>query len=416
MIVSFHVTHVSAGNVSGLDSIIPELEKNVSKCIGHLENVSEYVIVRTCNRFEVYTSTIDNEPVKRAFRNISRKSIPYSRDEELSFILEDKESVSHLFRVVCGLDSLIVGEDQIQHQIKESYIKAREGYHANGVLGNLFDKALAVGKRVRSETALNKGAVSVGSAAVELAEQKIGPLNGRTVTVLGAGDMASVIAKNLVGKGPKTVFVSNRTFEHAMELAGHLGGTAITFDRKIDAMADSDLVLVATSAPHVVIRKHDVEEAMKSRPDRKLLLIDVCVPRNIATDVADVPNVELDTMDSLQQIAMENVARRTAEISEAEHIINEELMKIQRERKEKAANKIIRELSIKVAAIKEDELAQAKSRALANPDINSILEDFSRALVNSITADLFINLRKASREGDVETCNAAKTLFSLEDD
>ena len=416
MIVSFHVTHTSAGNVSGLNDIIPVLEKNVGEHIPGLRCVQEYVVVRTCNRFEVYISTLDNDSAKETLREIARKSIPYSQYEQISFVLEDDKSVGHLFRVVCGLDSLIVGEDQIQHQIRESYMKAREEGHANGMLSYLFDHALIVGKRVRSETALNKGAVSVGSAAVELAEQKLGTLDGKTVTVLGAGDMASVIAKNLVGKGPKAVFVSNRTFDHARELAGQLGGTAITFDRKISAIANSDLVLVATAAPHPVIRKNDVLQAMSSRGERKLLMIDVCVPRNIAADVCEVDNVEVDTMDSLQQIAMENVARRSAEISEAEHIINEELSKMERTRKEKVANEIIRELSIKMATIKDDELAQAKSRALANPDINSILEDLSRVLVNSITSDLFINLRKASREGDLELCKAAKTLFGLEDD
>ena len=416
MIVSFHVTHTSAGNVSGLNDIIPVLEKNVGEHIPGLRCVQEYVVVRTCNRFEVYISTLDNDSAKEMLREIARKSIPYSQYEQISFVLEDDKSVGHLFRVVCGLDSLIVGEDQIQHQIRESYMKAREEGHANGMLSYLFDHALIVGKRVRSETALNKGAVSVGSAAVELAEQKLGTLDGKTVTVLGAGDMASVIAKNLVGKGPKAVFVSNRTFDHARGLAGQLGGTAITFDRKISAIANSDLVLVATAAPHPVIRKNDVLQAMSSRGERKLLMIDVCVPRNIAADVCEGDNVEVDTMDSLQQIAMENVARRSAEISEAEHIINEELSKMERTRKEKVANEIIRELSIKMATIKDDELAQAKSRALANPDINSILEDLSRVLVNSITSDLFINLRKASREGDLELCKAAKTLFGLEDD
>ncbi len=416
MIVSLHVTHVSAGNVSGLNEIIPALETNINECIGSMGFVQEYVVVRTCNRFEVYTSTMDREMTKKAFREVVRRSIPYSPDEQLSFILEGDKSVRHLFRVVCGLDSLIVGEDQIQHQIRESYLKAREEGHANVMLAYLFDHALIVGKRVRSETALNKGAVSVGSAAVELAEQKLGSLTGKTVTVLGAGDMASVIAKNLVGKGPRAVFVSNRTFDHAKELAGQLNGVAITFDRKVEAVMDSDLVLVATSAPHVVIRKADVEYAMRGREDRRLLLIDVSVPRNIADDVSQVTGVEVETMDSLQSIAMENVARRTAEISEAEHIIGEELSKIDRDRKEKVANEMIRDLGMKFSDIREDELAQAKSRALANPDINSILEDLSRALVNNITSELFINLRKASREGNLEVCKTARALFGLEDD
>jgi glutamyl-tRNA reductase len=416
MIVSFHVTHTSAGNICGLNEIIPALEKNVSECIGGLKNVQEYIVVRTCNRFEVYAYTLDNEDTKKTFRAIAKRSIPYSYDEEqISFVLKDDKSIKHLFMVVCGLDSMIVGEDQIQHQIRESYMKAKEEGHAKGILSYIFDHALVVGKRVRSETALNKGAVSVGSAAVELAEQMLGPLEGKTVTILGAGDMATVIAKNLVGKGPKTVFVSNRTFDHAMELAAQLQGTAVTFDHKTDTIKDSDLVLVATSAPHVVIRKPNVEEAMAGRKDRKLLMIDVSVPRNIADDCGEVENVTVMTMDSLQQIAIENVKKRTAEINEAKKIINDELEKIDRERKEEAANKIIKELNINFAKIREEELAQAKARALTNPDINSVMDDLSRVLVNSIASNLIINLRKASREGNLELCKAAKTLFGLEE-
>ncbi len=415
MIVSLHVTHVSVGNVDGLNEVIPELEKNVNLRIGTLEFVKEYVVVRTCNRFEVYVATYDNEKTKNMLNYIVKMSVPYTADEKFSFILQDGDCVKHLFRVICGLDSLIVGEDQIQHQIRESYIQARKENHANGTLAYVFDHALTVGKRVRSETALNKGAVSVGSAAVELAEQKIGKLEGKTVTIFGAGDMASVIAKNLVGKGPKTVFVSNRTFDHAKELAGQLGGTAITMNRMNEAIRESDLVLVAISAPHVVIRRSNVEEAMTGRT-RKLLMIDVSVPRNIAEDVLEVHDVEVDTMDSLQSIAMENVARRTNEISEAEHIITEELMKIDKEEKEKAANEVIRAISIKLAQIREEELTQAKIRALAQCDIDCVLEDFSRALINNITSEMFVRLREASREGHTDIFNAATTIFGLEDE
>lgn len=416
MIVSFHVTYSSAGNISGLNEIIPILEKNVGKCIGSMDFVEEYAIIRTCNRFEVYTYTESPDMVKKAFREIAKTSIPYSADENLSFILDDGKSIKHLFRVICGLDSMIVGEDQIQHQIRESYTKGREEGHVKGILSYMFDHALVVGKRVRSETSLNKGAVSVGSAAVELAEQEIGPLKGKVVTILGAGDMASVIAKNLVGKDPRAVFVSNRTFDHAKELAQELGGTAVTFDHKIEAMRDSDLVLVATSAPHVTIRKEEAEIAMEGRKDRELLMIDVSVPRNIAEDVRTVENVKVENMDSLQSIAAENVRRRSSEISEAQRIIEEELDKIEKQRKEKIANQIIKKLSLRFSMLKEEELVEAKARALAEPDINVVLEDMSRAIVNSISSDLFINLREASREGNLDICKAAEVLFGLEDD
>ena len=223
-----HVTHSSAGGTEGLNNVVTVLEKNVPGYISEMEFVSEYVIVRTCNRFEVYMSTQDNRTAVTYMTNLIRSLVPSSN---ISYILEDQDSIKHLFRVVCGLDSLIVGEDQIQHQVRECYFKAKEEGHVGTMLDRLFEKAIIVGKRVRSETELNKGAVSVGSASVELAESKIGDLNGKSITILGAGDMASVIAKNLIGKNIGTVFVSNRTYSRALELATELGGDAVSMDR-----------------------------------------------------------------------------------------------------------------------------------------------------------------------------------------
>ena len=395
MIVSMHVTHSSAGGTEGLNNVVPILEAEVGKRISVMDQVSEFVIVRTCNRFEVYTATSDNRTVSDYLQSILRTIVPSTN---ISYILEDRESIRHLFRVVCGLDSLIVGEDQIQHQM----------------LTRLFDNAMIVGKRVRSETALNKGAVSVGSAAVELAESKIGDLSGKAITILGAGDIASVISKNLVGKNVGTVIVSNRTYSRAIELADELGGKAVSMARLTEAVAESDLVLVATGAPHAVLHRHHVEDAMRTRPDRKLLIIDVSIPRNTDAEVKEIPNVELDNMDSLQTIAMRNVERRKHEIASAERIIGQELARMDAEQKEQIANDVIRRLGIKLAGIRDHELETAVSRA-GSTDVNELLDDLSRALTNKFTAELYKNLREASRDGRIDMCNAAVDLFGLRD-
>ena len=412
MIVSLHVTHSSAGGTEGLNNIVSVLESEVAKRISTLDAVNEYVVIRTCNRFEVYTACSDNASAVKALDFLIKTNVPSSN---IAYILEDKDSIKHLFRVVCGLDSLIVGEDQIQHQVRECYMKGKEEGHVKSLLTRLFDKAMIVGKRVRSETALNKGAVSVGSAAVELAESKIGELNGKSITILGAGDMASVIAKNLAGKNLGTVFVSNRTYNRALELADELNGTAVSMARMTEAIAASDLVLVATSAPHPVVHRPHIEEAMKERPDRKLLIIDVSIPWNVDTDVTEVPNVEMDTMDSLQSIAAQNVKRRTEEINSAEKIISQELYKIDVEQKEQMANDVIRRIGIKLAGIRDNELETAVTRAQSTNDVGTVLDDLSRALVNKITAEIYANLRAATREGRSDTCNAAVELFGLRD-
>ena len=412
MIVSMHVTHTSAGGVEGLNRVVAELDGLFADSVADLRGVGEYIIVRSCNRLEVYTATCDNRATREDLEKLIRMAVPSTN---ISYVLEDRDSIRHLFAVVCGLDSLIVGEDQIQHQVRECYMRAREEGHVGAMLTRLFDKAMIVGKRVRSETALNKGAVSVGSASVELAEKRIGDLGGKSITILGAGDMASVIAKNLIGKNIGAVFVSNRTYARALELASELGGTAVSMQRMEKAMADSDLVLVATSAPHTVVHRSGVEAAMSARPDRRMLIIDVSVPRNVDEDVSEVPGVDLETMDSLMEIAAENANRRRNEIVSAERIITQELQRMDTEAKEQLANDVIRRIGVKLAAIRDRELQTAMARA-GSTDIDELLNDFSRAMVSRITADVYNNLREASRNGRTDTCSAAVELFGLGDE
>ena len=411
MIVSMHVTHTSAGGTEGLNDVVPLLESEIGKRIGAVQQVTEYIVVRTCNRFELYAATTDNRAVEDYLQATIRTIVPSSN---IAYILKDRDSIKHLFRVVCGLDSLIVGEDQIQHQVRDSYARAKEEGHVGAMLTRLFDNAMIVGKRVRSETALNKGAVSVGSAAVELAESRIGDLGGKAVTILGAGDIASVISKNLVGKNVGTVIVSNRTYSRAIELADELGGKAVSMARLTEAVAESDVVLVATGAPHAVLHVHHVEEAMRQRPGRRLLIIDVSVPRNTDAEVAGIPNVDLENMDSLHTIAMRNVERRRNEIVSAEKIIGEELARLDSEQKEQLANDVIRRIGIKMASIREHEVETALARA-GTTDVHELIDDLSRALSNKFTAELYRNLREASRDGRTDRCEAAVELFGLGD-
>ena len=411
MIVSVHVTHTSAGGTAGLNNVVTVLENNIPLYVANMKTVEEYVIVRTCNRYELYVGCEENDRVRHELRELFQRLVPST---DYMYVLEDKESVKHLFRVVCGLDSLIVGEDQIQHQVRECYFKAREEGHVNGMLSTLFDKAIIVGKRVRSETALNKGAVSVGSAAVELAESLLGDLSGKAITIMGAGDMASVIAKNLIGKNLGTVIVSNRTYSRAVELSGELGGTAVSMDMLVDALAVSDLVLVATGAPHTVLHKPVIQQAMAARPDRRMLVIDVSIPHNADKDITDIPNVSLENMDSLETIAKRNVELRTKEINSAEKIITQELTKLDRERKEAAANEIIRLIGLKLSNVRDNELQYALSRS-GSSSPEELMESLSKAIVNKITADIYANLRKASREGNLTYCEAVANAFGVKD-
>lgn len=411
MIVSFHATHSSAG-ADCLGEIIPSLGKHADEFLNGCPWVNEYVLLQTCNRFEIYIATDDNDKTVRALREFRKNAIPYVTDERVSFILEDMESIMHLFRVCCGLESMIVGEDQIQGQVKEAYSKARESSTVGPMLTKMFDSALSVGKRVRTETALNKGAVSVGSAAVELADRLLGTLDGKTVTVMGAGETATTIATSLAGRQLKAIFISNRTYNRAVDLAEKLNGKAIGTKYRLNAIGKSDLLLVATSAPHILLTKEDVEKAMGDR-DGKLVIIDVSVPRNVADDVGEVPGVRLETMEGLQAIAMDNVAKRRSEISKAEIIVRSELKKIDRAQKEETANAIISKIGASLAQTRDAELKRALSRASNGDDIDAVLEDFSKALVSKIMNGPYGVMRTASREGRVDVCNAAADLFGV---
>ena len=410
MLLSLHITHSSTGGMANLIDVIPQVTDAVTAHLASDPDVIDYVVVRTCNRMETYIHTHE-AAVKDRLTEVVKSSSKF-RDRQVWYFLEGRECIKHLFTVVCGMDSLIVGEDQIQHQIKDSFENARKEGHVGKVLYTVFNNALVVGKRVRTETALNKGAVSVGYAAIELAERNIGTLQGKNIAIIGAGDMAGVIAKNLVGKGPETVIVSNRTFERAWELANELNGTAVSLARMIDTISKSDLVLVATSAPHHVVRMPDIKAAMVHRPERPLLIIDVSVPVNTDPEVTEVPNVTLSTMASLDAIAAENVARRKGEISKAEKIIQQELARIDKEEKESVANAVIREVSILCENVRREQMDIAAAHLRNGEDPETVMNDMSRALVKMISADFIKNLRRAASEGDEAMCEAAAKLFA----
>lgn len=412
MIISLHITHASAG-IEAIQEMFASFAEDMDAHLNALTDV-EYVTVRTCNRLEVYAITDDPTTVRNSFESFIKRPTRNPLKDGVSFILQGTESIRHLFRVCCGLDSMIVGEDQIQGQIRDAYRSAKNNGRAGNELSRLFDKALSVGKRVRTETALNSGVVSIGSAAVELAEKRLGDLSGRTVTIIGAGDMATVIARSLSNKGLTATFVSSRTYEHAKELANDINGAAVRSEHTVDVIAESDLVLVATSAPHVIIHRETIESAMSGRSS-KMMIIDLSVPRNTDPAIGSMENVELETMDGLHAIAKENMERRISEIHKAESIIDEMVELIDEESKERMADHLISKLNNKVANIREQELTKAKCR-MGSSDIDEVFDDFSRVLISRIFAPTYDKLKEASRNGDRDMCDTITNLFGLEAD
>jgi len=399
--------------MSCLELIGKQGTESLLEDVSQIDGVRECVVLRTCNRVEMYTVSSNTEATRDGLERLISKYIPFDTSENLVQYLSGKDSIRHLFRVTSGLESLIVGEDQIQSQVKEAFQLAERNGYTGEIISEVFRKALSVGKKVRTETRLNKGAVSVGSAAVDLAERILGDLQGLNILVIGAGETATLIARHLVGKGPNTVFVSNRTYERAVKLAWQLGGKAIRFNGLWDYLPNMDIVLVATSSPHILLDRERVTTVMERRGMEPLVIIDLSLPRNVDPGVASLEGVKLYDIDSLRGIATENMMQRIREIRAAERIVIEELELLNARLEELKVSDLISALHIKYRTIKEREVRKAINRLNGTDDGVRILQEFADSLMGKFLADPTTALKAASREGNEEVIRMAGHIFRL---
>jgi glutamyl-tRNA reductase len=287
--------------------------------------VSEAVILSTCNRVELYAVTaMEARAAFSALQDFLVKCHDY-RDpltDEL-YTLSEPHSLEHLFKVAAGLDSMVLGETEIFGQLKKAYDLALQHRHSGSRLNKAFQKAFNVAKHIRTETNIQRGSISVGSVAVELAEKIFTKLTDHQVMVIGAGDTSEKTARSLLSRGAHSIIVSNRSHDRAVELAKELGGRAVHFDEWAGEFSKIDIVISSTSAPHYVLDRAKLEPLMKLRKNRPLLLIDIAVPRDIEPEVNFLDNVYLYNIDDLQAIANDYLRQRKEEIVLCEQIIRE---------------------------------------------------------------------------------------------
>lgn len=285
----------------------------------------EAVILSTCNRVEIYAAT-SLDP-RQAFHGLQtwlldsrqyREPVP----SEL-YRLSEPQSLHHLFKVACGLDSMVLGETEILGQLKKAYELALKNGHTGSRLNKAFQRAFNVAKQIRTETNIQRGSVSVGSVAVELAEKIFSTLHQKTVLVIGAGDTSEKTARALLSRGAAAILVTNRSHDKAVALATALGGRAIPFEEWTGEFAVVDIVISSTSAPHYVLDRTRLEPLMRRRRNRPLFLIDIAVPRDIEPEVNLMENVFLYNIDDLQAIADDYLHQRRQEIARCEEIIRE---------------------------------------------------------------------------------------------
>ncbi|MCX6929303.1 MAG: glutamyl-tRNA reductase [Verrucomicrobia bacterium] len=285
-------------------------------------NLDEVVLLSTCNRVEIYGVTSKwNGNAHRIFQQLATGEFDFAPH---IYVKEGAEAVEHLFSVTSGLDSMVIGETEITGQVKQAYLAAQEAKLTGRVTNRLFQTALQTAKEIRTQTGIGRGATSVGSVAVELAERIFDhDLSEKTVMIIGAGKMGEACVRHLAKKGARSVLVSNRSYDRALSLATEFGGRAIRFEDCLPAMAEADIVVSSTGAPQVILHRDDVASVMHSRRNRPLFLIDIAVPRDIAAEVEQLDNVYLYNVDHLEAIVRENVRHREQELARCQAILSE---------------------------------------------------------------------------------------------
>ncbi|MFI5394517.1 MAG: glutamyl-tRNA reductase [Candidatus Binatia bacterium] len=383
-----------------------------------LRPVDEGVIVSTCNRVEVVIATKDGDTAVEALTGFLASGERIAREqlsEHLS-VYRGREAVRHLFRVAASLDSMVIGEPQILGQLKDSYTHAASAGSAGTVLHRCFHKSFSVAKRVRTETGVASKAVSVSSAAVELASKIFDRLEDKTALLLGAGTMSELAARHLLAHGVRNLVVANRTFDRAIELAREFHGTPVPFDDFPRYLEMADVVIGSTAADGYVLTPARVEEVLRARNYRPMFLIDMSVPRNFDPDINDIDNVYLYDIDDLGGVAQVNRGERTHEAEKAEAIVEAEVDAFWKWLRSLDAVPTIVALRDKMEAIRKRELEKTLPTLRdLSPREREAVEAMTAAIVNKILHAPVTHLKQHDREHEAFYVAAARLLFDVEE-
>jgi glutamyl-tRNA reductase len=362
------------------------------------ERFSAVLLLQTCNRVEVIVEG-DKDALKEFLAEEGRKEF---------FVHEGKGALRHLFALASGIDSMIVGEDQIIGQLKKALADAQEAGTASSFLEHCISKAIHVGVEVRKRTLINRGSVSIGSAAVQLAEAEIGSLEGKHILVVGSGEMGLLVAQALGEKHLTAMYVANRTYGRAVILAKKIGGKAVRLSELYHYITLSDVVISCTSAPHPIIHTVDLKKAMKDRcwpvegHPRPLILVDIAQPRDVEEGADEVDGVRLFTIDSLRTINEQTMSTRKAEAERAHAFVEAELEIFLRHLNRRSADEVLASLHTWAEALRIRERDRALARiGTMDPKMAEIVDDLTRVLSRKILTDATFSVRASAEEGDL---------------
>jgi glutamyl-tRNA reductase len=380
------------------------------------DGIEEVVVLATCNRTEFILWAADSSSALSAAQSFLEREYGMQPGEwECFYRLSGEEALAHVFRVAASLDSMVIGEPEITGQAKSAWVRAQQAGATGRFLDAVFQKALSVSKRVRNETAIGAAAVSVPYAAVELARQIFGSLEGRKVLVLGAGKMGELSARYLVSSGASAVWVTSRTYAHAVELASKLGGCAVPFEQRWEHLANADIVLSSTGCPHVVLTKEDAERIRQARQGRPVFLIDIAVPRDIDSAVREVPGIFLYDIDDLEQVVERNRSQRQAAAVEAEKIVARETAGFARKLAAERVVPTITAMRAHLEQIRSEEIERYRREfGPLGTEEEHALDALTLKMVQRISNELARELKQVPEQPEQDQLTAAlRRLFHL---
>jgi glutamyl-tRNA reductase len=379
--------------------------------------IHECVILSTCNRLEIYASTPDSEGGFAAIQSFlcRQQSLPGEELIPHLYLLQDQAAVEHLMQVASGLDSLILGEPQILGQVAEAYTRARSAGVAGPVMSELFARALHAGKRARNETAISRHTTSVSHAAARLARDTYGDLSAARVLIVGAGEMAELAAAALYEEGARHISCINRTYAGAERLAGRFQGSALHWSRFNEALAQADIIISATAAPHMVIYCDDVAQALPPDRAKPLVIMDIALPRDVEAETGALPGVMLYDVDDLQNAVDGNRALREAAIPQVEAIIQEEIETFFCWLASRQVVPVLVELRHKVEKVAEIELEQAMRRlGPRDPHTEQVMAQLTHRIVRKLLHEPTVRLKQeAANDNGIAYADALRELFAL---
>lgn len=380
-------------------------------------SLSEFVLLSTCNRTEIYSYSKSCHEAERAIRAFLSCKAGLSPDEltEILYALSGSEAARHLYQVTCGLDSLVPGENEIQGQVRDAFCQAQSAGTAGVGLSYLFRSAITVGKRVRTETKIGDFGHSLASVVVHSAKELFGPLETKTALLIGAGKISSSTARALKGAGLKWILLANRTFERAQKLAAALNGMAVHFDQLDEHLKRADIVICSTGAPHIVLHQEAVIKALSARPSQPLLVVDLAVPRNVDPAIASLPGVCLVDIDGLQEMVEKYQPLTTCARQKAENMIGLELERFEKwwiARRQAPLIQALTEKADQIAAQQTDRTIRRLGEL--TPEQRDSVEAMGRAIVSQLLHDPISKLKDPPDEIELgEYLKYIEDLFGL---